>query len=100
MVRFFYLRLPWQITVFHKRSTRLKVGPGLDMEERANILVAELLDTELIGEGAIGAYAHAKEHLLTVSWQMWCLNPFVTVIVFFIDFCVCPTIVPYPANAS
>ena len=23
-----------------------------------------------------------------------------TVIVFFVDFCVCPTIVPYPANAS
>ena len=27
-------------------------------------------------------------------------NPMSTVIVFFVDFCVCPTIDPYPANAS
>ena len=27
-------------------------------------------------------------------------NPFATIIVFFVDFCVCPTIVPYMANAS
>ena len=29
------------------------------------------------------------------------INPFAPVSVFFVDFCVCPTIiVPYPANAS
>ena len=33
--------------------------------------------------------------------QFWCFfNPFATVIVFFVDFFVCRTIVPYPANAS
>ena len=48
-----------------KRSTELLVGPGLDMEQRANILVTEVFDTELIGEGAIGTYNHAATHLLT-----------------------------------
>lgn len=32
---------------------------------RANVLVAELLDTELIGEGALLTYNHAHENLLT-----------------------------------
>uniref|UniRef100_A0A182JFC4 Protein arginine N-methyltransferase n=1 Tax=Anopheles atroparvus TaxID=41427 RepID=A0A182JFC4_ANOAO len=54
-----------QIRLVKKRSTKLTVGPGLDMERRANVLVTELFDTELIGEGAIGTYRHALEHLLT-----------------------------------
>ena len=33
---------------------------------RANVLVAELFDTELIGEGAISSFAHAARNLLTV----------------------------------
>ncbi|KAF8570206.1 hypothetical protein P879_07967 [Paragonimus westermani] len=35
------------------------------MNERANMLVAELLDTELIGEGCLSTYRHAAECLLT-----------------------------------
>ena len=41
------------------------MGPGQDMERRANILVTEVFDTELIGEGAISTYNHAATHLLT-----------------------------------
>ena len=37
------------------------------MPQRANILVAEVFDTELIGEGALGTFHHALAHLLTVS---------------------------------
>ena len=54
-----------KIKLVRKRSTELRVGPGLDMEQRANILVTEVFDTELIGEGAIGTYNHAAAHLLT-----------------------------------
>jgi len=54
-----------KIKLVRKRSTELLVGPGLDMEQRANILVTEVFDTELIGEGAIGTYNHAAAHLLT-----------------------------------
>lgn len=38
-----------------------------DMPERANILVTEVFDTELIGEGAIGTFHHAHERLLQVG---------------------------------
>ncbi len=38
---------------------------GIDMNERANVLVTEVFDTELIGEGAISTFTHALEHLLT-----------------------------------
>ena len=54
-----------KIKLVRKRSTELQVGPGLDMERRANILVTEVFDTELIGEGAIGTYNHAAANLLT-----------------------------------
>lgn len=37
------------------------------MKERANVLVTEVFDTELIGEGAIGTFNHAHKHLLTVK---------------------------------
>ena len=36
-----------------------------DMKERANILVTEVFDTELIGEAAIATFNHAHRHLLT-----------------------------------
>ena len=53
------------ITVVPKRSTEMTEG---DMERgRANILVTEVFDTELIGEGALVTYAHAHRHLLEVS---------------------------------
>ena len=37
-----------------------------DMPHRANILITEVFDTELIGEGAIATFRHALEHLLEV----------------------------------
>ena len=37
-----------------------------DLRERANILVTEVFDTELIGEGALGTFQHAHAHLLQV----------------------------------
>jgi len=55
------------IKLVRKRSTDLTVGPGCDLEERANILVTEVFDTELIGEGAIGTYNHANQDLLTLD---------------------------------
>ena len=33
---------------------------------RANILVTEVFDTELIGEGALSTFKHAHAHLLEV----------------------------------
>ena len=55
-----------QIKIIPKRSTDICVGPNKDMAERANILVTEVFDTELIGEGAISTFNHANQHLLTV----------------------------------
>lgn len=40
-----------KITVIPKRSTELTVGEDGDMKQKANILVTEVFDTELIGEG-------------------------------------------------
>ena len=41
------------------------MGPGLDMARRANLLVTEVFDTELIGEAAIATFNHAHKNLLT-----------------------------------
>lgn len=49
------------IQLIKKRSTDLFES---DLPQRANILVAEVFDTELIGEGAIETFNHAHEHLL------------------------------------
>lgn len=40
-----------KIKLIPKRSTELTVGEDCDMKEKANILVTEVFDTELIGEG-------------------------------------------------
>ncbi|XP_022092026.1 protein arginine N-methyltransferase 7-like isoform X2 [Acanthaster planci] len=53
-----------RINVTSKRSTEVIVGPDGDMPHKANILPAEVFDTELIGEGAIPTYLHAHRHLL------------------------------------
>lgn len=37
------------------------------MQCRANILVTELFDTELIGEGALPTYEHAHKYLVQVK---------------------------------
>lgn len=58
-----------QIKVVHKRSTEMWVGEDGDMPRRANILVTEVFDTELIGEGAVSTFNHAHKHLLEVSHQ-------------------------------
>ncbi|KAH8355203.1 hypothetical protein KR093_008296 [Drosophila rubida] len=52
-----------QVRLIRKRSTDIEIG--VDMPHKANLLVAELLDTELIGEGAISIYNHAHDQLLT-----------------------------------
>ncbi|XP_058835290.1 protein arginine N-methyltransferase 7 [Topomyia yanbarensis] len=53
-----------RIRLVKKKSTEMKVGPGQDLERRANVLVTELFDTELIGEGALATYRHALSKLL------------------------------------
>ncbi|XP_037672277.1 protein arginine N-methyltransferase 7 isoform X2 [Choloepus didactylus] len=53
-----------KIKVINKHSTEVTVGPDGDMPWRANILVTELFDTELIGEGALPSYEHAHRHLV------------------------------------
>ncbi|KAI5637866.1 protein arginine N-methyltransferase 7 [Phthorimaea operculella] len=53
-----------KITVIPKRSTELTVGENGDLKQKANILVTEVFDTELIGEGAISTFFHAHQHLL------------------------------------
>lgn len=53
------------IRVIKKRSTDIRIGKGAeDMWQRANILVTEVFDTELIGEGAIETFNTAHLHLL------------------------------------
>lgn len=37
-----------------------------DMQEKANVVITELFDTELIGEGALPSYEHAHRNLLQV----------------------------------
>jgi hypothetical protein len=58
------------INIIPKRSTDITVGPYKDMEQRANVLITEVFDTELIGEGAIGTFNHANQHLLTVKMNL------------------------------
>nr|XP_058900822.1 protein arginine N-methyltransferase 7 isoform X5 [Kogia breviceps] len=53
-----------KIKIINKHSTEVTVGPGGDMPCRANILITELFDTELIGEGALPSYEHAHRHLV------------------------------------
>ena len=62
-----------KINLIPKRSTDIQVGPDKDMSSRANILVTEVFDTELIGEGAIGTYNHANRELLSVNifFYLW-----------------------------
>lgn len=52
------------IKIVPKRSTEMTEA---DMTSRANILVTEVFDSELIGEGALVTFAHAHKNLLEVS---------------------------------
>ncbi|MFV2178034.1 50S ribosomal protein L11 methyltransferase [Actinomadura sp. LOL_016] len=51
------------VRVVPKMSTRMTV-PG-DLPRRADLLVTEIVDCGLLGEGILGTIAHAREHLLT-----------------------------------
>ncbi|KAM6223113.1 protein arginine N-methyltransferase 7 [Rhynchocyon petersi] len=53
-----------KIKIINKHSTEVTVGKDGDMPCRANILITELFDTELIGEGALPSYEHAHRHLM------------------------------------
>lgn len=55
-----------KIRLIRKRSTEMTVGKDGDMPKQANILVTEVFDTELIGEGALSTFRHAHEVLLEV----------------------------------
>ncbi|XP_062074738.1 protein arginine N-methyltransferase 1.6 isoform X2 [Humulus lupulus] len=50
------------IYLFNKRSDELKVG--VDISSRADVLVSEILDSELLGEGLIPSLQHAHDMLL------------------------------------
>uniref|UniRef100_A0A672TGI3 Protein arginine N-methyltransferase domain-containing protein n=1 Tax=Strigops habroptila TaxID=2489341 RepID=A0A672TGI3_STRHB len=53
-----------KIKIINKHSTEVTVGPDGDMQCHAKILVTELFDTELIGEGALPTYEHAHKYLV------------------------------------
>lgn len=55
-----------RIKLVRKHSTKITVGKDGDMPKRANILVTEVFDTELIGEGALSTFRHAHKVLLEV----------------------------------
>lgn len=54
-----------RITVIAKPSSELVVG--VDLPERAGVLVTEIFDALLIGEGALPSIRHAREHLLATD---------------------------------
>ncbi|MGH0150262.1 UNVERIFIED_CONTAM: hypothetical protein FKN15_055500 [Acipenser sinensis] len=58
-----------KIKIINKHSTEVTVGPEGDMQRRANILVTELFDTELIGEGALPSYEHAHKNLVQTGCE-------------------------------
>ncbi|AEE83772.1 protein arginine methyltransferase 7 [Arabidopsis thaliana] len=51
------------INLINKRSDELKVGSE-DIASRADVLVSEILDSELLGEGLIPSLQHAHDMLL------------------------------------
>jgi type II protein arginine methyltransferase len=51
------------VSVVSKMSTRMTVPE--DLPRRADLLVTEIVDCGLLGEGILGTIAHAREHLLT-----------------------------------
>jgi methylase of polypeptide subunit release factors len=53
------------IRVIGKKSTSLKVGAGMDLDGRADVLIAEVFDVGLLGEHFLPALFHARQNLLT-----------------------------------
>ena len=57
-----------RIKLYNKPSTQLVVGK--DMPEQATLLVSEILDNKLLGEGALPSLRHATEELLEPGGAM------------------------------
>ncbi|KAK3039472.1 hypothetical protein RJ639_028054 [Escallonia herrerae] len=55
------------VRIINKRSDELEVG--VDISSRADILVSEILDSELLGEGLIPTLQHAHDKLLVQNPQ-------------------------------
>ncbi|OAY67121.1 Protein arginine N-methyltransferase 7 [Ananas comosus] len=55
------------VKVFYKRSDELQVG--VELESPADLLVSEILDSELLGEGLIPTLQHAHDMLLVKNPQ-------------------------------
>eukprot|EP00741_Cyanophora_paradoxa_P025715 tig00000388_g24816.t1 len=53
-----------RVRIVNKHSEELEVGPGKDLEERAQVLVAEIVDSGLLGEGLWPVYRDARARLL------------------------------------
>lgn len=51
-----------RITVIAKKSTDIEIGR--EIAERADILVSEILDECVLGEGVVPSVHHAREHLI------------------------------------
>ncbi|OWM86439.1 hypothetical protein CDL15_Pgr021526 [Punica granatum] len=51
-----------KISIINKRSDEVRVG--VDIDSRADVLVSEILDSELLGEGLIPTLQHAHDMLL------------------------------------
>lgn len=58
-----------KIKIINKHSTEVTVGPDGDMRTKANVLITELFDTELIGEGALPSYEHAHRNLVQAGCE-------------------------------
>lgn len=58
-----------KIKIINKHSTEVTVGPDGDMKTKANVLITELFDTELIGEGALPSYEHAHQNLVQTNCE-------------------------------
>nr|GFA34202.1 protein arginine N-methyltransferase 1.6 [Tanacetum cinerariifolium] len=56
-----------KIRLFNKRSDELQIG--VDMASRADVLVSEILDSELLGEGLIPTLQHAHDNLLVQGYK-------------------------------
>ena len=54
-----------RIRVIDKKSTSLEIGAGKDMDEKADVLIAEVFDIGLLGEHFLPALFHARHNLLT-----------------------------------
>ncbi|CAH1424268.1 unnamed protein product [Lactuca virosa] len=56
-----------KIRLFNKRSDELQVG--VDIASRAHVLVSEILDSQLLGEGLIPTLQHAYDNLLVENYK-------------------------------